>query len=313
MQANICIAVLYIFYLKKDLSPIGKLCFAAVFGGTALIGLASGNLIRLFYPILVKAVIYWKIRQRIPWLLLIACLLIFVTLQPLKSRWRQDVWIDGNGENSITHRVGFWGELLADEWGGALADSNTQNWERNTRSSIMRTDYIHTFAHVLSLTPSEVPYQYGRTYSYFVVSLIPRALWANKPSAQGGDYFFAAAYGFLSTDDAGVKTFVAMPQIAETFINFGTPGIIIIMMLIGLFYGSLDHMLGHSKAGEGGSAIYVALMIGLLSIDSGAAGVFCGAAQNFLLYYVILRAVRGKSTLSTELSALELSPSPVLK
>ena len=151
-----------------------------------------------------------------------------------KGEYREKVWFDGAPETqqmSATSKALFWVEQAAEFWQDTLSGART--FTEATSSATERGDFIHQVAHINSMTPAVIPYQYGETYSYFAVAFIPRILWPNKPLTGNANSFFAVAYG-ISTEE-GVKTSTfGVSLLGEAFINFGWFGVVLVMMFQGI-------------------------------------------------------------------------------
>src|SRR6185369_2811476 len=100
---------------------------------------------------------------------------------------------------------------------------------------------------VCSLTPSDVPYQYGATYTYFLVAFIPRAIWPDKPEAGTSNKFFGVNYG-LTTVEGAKRTVFGVNLVAESYINFGWVGVLAIMALQGGILCLLQRIFGIDKS-----------------------------------------------------------------
>ena len=125
------------------------------------------------------------------------------------------------------------------------------------------------------MTPSVVPYQYGETYSYFVVSLIPRVLWPDKPVAGSANSFFGVNYGLQTEEGAKITTF-GVSILGEAYINFGWPGVALIMLFQGLILGVLQHMFGETRSGPGGQAVFLAFFVFFLNGIGSSAEILFG-------------------------------------
>jgi hypothetical protein len=286
MQVFLAVALLYSYYLQGKLPRWGVYVLLAILGGETLIGLSSGNISRMMFPWMVVAAVFWRVRRRFPTRYVLGGLLFFVLLQPVKQEWRYWAWLQGHHEGNALERVKLWGEISVQTWGNILSGGQT-SVEYATRGAAVRGNYLHLFAHSVSYTPAVVPYWQGSTYSYLKVAFIPRFLWPEKPAAQDANNDFALAYHLLPWELIG-RTVVGLPHLVEAFINFGIPGVFLIMGLIGAVYGLLDRILNHRGAGEGGAAVYAVLLVGLLSIESATTGTFGGVVQNGVVYFGIL-------------------------
>ena len=109
------------------------------------------------------------------------------------------------------------------EYGGYLEDG--------LNAMTTRLAALTMTAVVIHDTPDRVPYQGGWTLSYLVITFIPRVLWPGKPSFEVGQ-FITDNYG---VGVVGLQTSTATSWIADFYMNFGVPGVVIGMIAMGLF------------------------------------------------------------------------------
>jgi len=239
-------------------------------------------------------------------MIFIAVIILF--LSPVKGTFREAVWSDSASVTQVSDsrldRASLWVEQAAQYWFGTL------NGERDvtdaTSSAISRTDLIHQFAHIYSLTPEIVPFQYGDTYSYFAVAFIPRVIWPDKPMAGGANDFFAVAYGITSEEGVKRVTF-GVSLLGEGYINFGAPGVVFIMALQGVILILLQHVFGGERSGAGGQAVFLAFFIFFLNGVGTSAEIFFGnIVQNLLCSCALLWWVREKPAVRRRLARAEL-------
>jgi hypothetical protein len=86
----------------------------------------------------------------------------------------------------------------------------------------------------VSATGRGTPFQYGRTLEPLLSTFIPRLLWAKKPDIAVGQEF-AQQFGL----DVGENTYISPSHLGEFYWNFGWPGALGGMTLIGLLFGAV--------------------------------------------------------------------------
>lgn len=91
-----------------------------------------------------------------------------------------------------------------------------------------------TFTLAVRYTPSVVPYQYGRTLIGILQGAIPRAIWPDKPDVGIGAWFAAHYWGGSEPGAPVVPQAVSHP--GELWINFGVPGVVVGLALLGVWY-----------------------------------------------------------------------------
>ena len=102
---------------------------------------------------------------------------------------------------------------------------------------------------VMQMTPTQVPYQNGRLYRYLAISLIPRAIWPDKPSFSEANQFYQVAYGITDRRDLN-KVSMAVGILAESYINFGWFGPPLVMLIIGLLLNIIRRYFLDAEQGE---------------------------------------------------------------
>jgi hypothetical protein len=137
------------------------------------------------------------------------------------------------------------------------------------------------------MTPSVVPYQYGRLYTYIFISWIPRFIWPDKPSVSEANQFYQVAYG-LSTEEQLSTVAIAVGILTESFVSFGWIGVIIIMFLLGIFFDFYQQTFLSPTAGILMNGIGFVLLPQFLSIESQLAVYVSGILQTLVLTFLVM-------------------------
>lgn len=266
----------------------------------SLRGVSNGMVEQAAVPVAVLLITRWMYINRVPFLALSAMLLVILFLSPVKGEFRERLYAGDVPDTSVQSRVLVWGEQASEYWGSVL--SNDRNVYESATTATRRTDFIHQLAHICSLTPSVIPYQYGATYSYFAVTLIPRFLWPEKPEAGSANNFFAVTYG-LTTEEGLKKVTFGMSLLGEGYINLGWPGVFMIMLLQGAMISTLQRIFGDVHAGPGGRAIFLAFFVFFLNgIGSSAEILFGNVLQSLLFSCALLWWARRRHTAKESLT-----------
>lgn len=294
-QVYVAIGVLGWLVYGRKASKWYAVWLYALIAITALQGISTGILEQALIPIGVLFIIRWLYTRRISLTLAAGVIGLILFFSPVKGEYRQQLRQDdssGNAEMSAVARASLWIRQAGDYWTDTL--SGKRDLAEATAGAASRADFVHQVAYIHSMTPAEVPYQYGRTYSYFAVALIPRALWANKPEAGSANNFFAVNYGLLTEEGAKTTTF-GMSLLGESFINFGWAGVVFVMLIQGLAIAVLEWIFGSRMSGAGGQAVFIAFFVFFLNgIGSSAEILFGNILQNLLFGYVLLWWAREK-------------------
>ncbi len=219
--------------------PIYELLLVVVFvAGTFLSGLASGWLGTGAVAVLVTGCVLVDTRFKIPKLALVAVFAYVLFLQPVKEQFRQTYW-QGDRASGRADRALDWVSSARSFWEDALTGSNPAALKTGLGYSLARFALLPQTANVMDLTPAIIPYQGGRMYSYLAVSLIPRAIWPEKPSVNDANRFYQVTYGMTSENNLeGVSISVGM--LTEAYISYGWPGVLVVMMLVGMFLDAVN-------------------------------------------------------------------------
>lgn len=129
---------------------------------------------------------------------------------------------------------------------------------------------------------------------FFVSFGPPRFLWAGKPpsmNARGNQ--FGRESGILSPDDRA--TAVSPLFVGELIINFGVPGMVASMALLGMFAKALYAALIGEKASPTGILAYTVVWVELMKGTEGwIAPLFAGLVKLLILVLVIHLVVRSR-------------------
>src|SRR5204863_8228577 len=150
-----------------------------------------------------------------------------------KKEFRSAYWgPDTDARTTVFERAIFWFDTSASHWSDAFQAGGQAKAGELASTSLQRASLLNQVAHILELTPSQIPFQEGQTYSYLAVTLVPRLLWPDKPSVSDANRFYQLAYG-LSDSKSLATTSIACGSMAEGYINFGWLGVVVVVCGIG--------------------------------------------------------------------------------
>jgi hypothetical protein len=294
-QVLVVIGILGWLYYSRDGSRIYGVWLYGLVLISSMRGISGGSLEEALVPVGVLFVVKWLYTRRVPVTPIIATALLVVFLSPLKSDYRLQSWQGENpdlAEQSSLLRGTAWISAAFDYWQDTF--NGSRDLAEATSAATSRADFIHQVAHIYSMTPSAVPYQWGNTYSFFLVSFIPRILWPDKPTAGSANGFYSVTYGVQSEEGAKTTTF-GVSILGEAFMNFGWAGVVFVMLLQGILISALQYSFGSDESGPGGQAVFLAFFVYFLNgIGSSAEIMFGGIIQNLLCGYLILLWAREK-------------------
>lgn len=279
------ISMMFVFQLQGRLGTFYKIILWGLFLPLQIfLDLSTGTAYRVLRDIAPLTMIYWGTKRRIPWAAILIGLALFVLIRGNSVEFR-GLTLDPEYQGiSVFERSGLFITVIAENTReGGVMDA----YER-TRD---RVSHLNTLVDVMEQTPRVVPYWHGETYLTLLTSIIPRVLWPDKPTKTVGQSF-GHRYGRIGEED--IATSENLPQMVEMYANFGLPGIIIGMFLMGLIYRVIYLMLNHPAAGEGCLAVSVVIFTYLLNIESDFSLTFGAVIQQILILYLLLRPLRAK-------------------
>jgi hypothetical protein len=87
-------------------------------------------------------------------------------------------------------------------------------------------------AHIIDAIPGKIEYQYGRTFTLWLAAPIPRTMWKEKPVISIGQILGEKVFGSgIGRAGGGIPP----GFISELYWNFGVPGVLIGMYILGLW------------------------------------------------------------------------------
>jgi hypothetical protein len=151
--------------------------------------------------------------------------------------------------------------------------------------TVNRLNRLGDFAYVVQTTPSQIPYAHGLTYIPIIGTVIPRALWPNKPQNNGAGQFYGHRYGYLDPRD--LTHSANLPIVTEGWVNYGWLGVIFSAVVVGLVLHVIwQRWIGNSN-GLGNVMIGMAVMATAVDQES-SLGLFLGGVVHALVIYGVL-------------------------
>ena len=153
---------------------------------------------------------------------------VFVNYMDARHDIRQLVWYQ---QASLADRLDRVEDIFRNfEWLDLSNKRHRQSIERRLNQNFL------VGAAVARLETGRKPYGSGATISDMIITLIPRALWPDKPAIGGG--------GNVVTNYTGIRfargTSVGAGQVLEFYVNFGMWAVIGGFLIYGLLLGSMD-------------------------------------------------------------------------
>jgi hypothetical protein len=285
--------VLFVLLFRKFLrrqASHGEVLLIGVFlMGRFMVGIASGWLGASVSIMVTCSIVYLYERRRIPKVAIILVFAYILFLQAGKEAFRKTFWGE-RVDSTFSQRISFWSSESLRNWQLTLENPNAENWHRLIDQSLGRMSLLQQTAHVIELTPGEVPYQHGRLYSYMLVTWIPRVLWPGKPSVNEANRFYQVAYGLTDAHQLDTVS-IAVGTVAESFINFGWWGPFLVMIPLGIFFDYFQHAFLACDSGWVLNAIGIALIPSFLALESQLAQYLAGILQCVVVALLVLLPV----------------------
>lgn len=284
-------AIVFRLYLKGESIPFDKGLLFTYFFVRVLSGLSSGWLGVLMSIVIISAAVYIVECKKMPRAAIVLVVLVTLFFQVGKEDFRRIYWKE-NQQAGQFERASYWLQTSLDKWSNVVTDPNGANVRQVINPSISRVSLLTQTANVINQTPSAVPYQYGRLYSYLAVTLIPRFVWPDKPSINEANQFYQVAYGL--TKEAELEDVsISVGVLTEGYMNFGWLGVIGVMFLLGVFFEFYQKTFLSESAGLLMGAIGLLLLVQFLSIELQMAQYLGGIVQQVLLsLFAMLPVVR---------------------
>ena len=182
-------------------------------------------------------------RRQVPWKVVTAVVLICSLLHLGKGDMRLRYW-----NNNLASAVMPWQyPAFYLEWIDASFNNlnftqkrdNFSYQSRESHTSILeRTSLIHRLLLVQNLSPEQVPYLKGKTYTIIPELLVPRIFNQDKIRGSEGNHILSIYYG-LQNYKATFSTSHAWGLLQEAYANFGLLGCWVLAIVIGNLYGAV--------------------------------------------------------------------------
>lgn len=290
---SVTFVILLRYYLRGRAIGADRVLLAGYFAVALVVGLSSGWLGSFVGLGIICIAAYVYEKRRFPVTAILVVLPIVLFLQPGKAKFRERYWRGGPSESyseSYGERIGFWMEASARAWGRALTDLSGDGLRNLSSATLARLSLLEQTGNVIEMTPAQVPYQNGRLYSYMIVTFIPRFMWPEKQSISDANKWYQLAYHLtLPANIEGVG--MAVGTIPESYINFGWLGPVPVMFCLGLVLGVFQTIFLRTTSGLLLGSIGVALLPGLLSVESQMAVYVAGLVQQILFAVIVLAPV----------------------
>lgn len=283
--------MILVLWLTKRLSMIEKyLLMPAGLMVELLFRSTTGLLSTTIFFGLFMAVVAFRFRPRSGVILGVLSLGFLILLNPVKNEYRRVAWAGEQRNASTVQQASLLVQLAENYYFAPRYGSPSEDHLNVFGVLASRLSMISFLSHVVSMTPSSVPYWRGDTYRSLFTKWIPRFVWPGKPQELTGNEF-GHRYGFLDTDDD--ITSLNLPWIVELYANFGTWGILLGMGVFGLLLAFLNRLFNQPQMNPVEFVYGTSLVFGLFYQESSFALVIGGVFLLSIAFYVILKLACG--------------------
>ncbi len=250
--------------------------------------IVSGVLADLAFFLVLIGIIYWNKKQKVPWHFILLLTLIVIVLNPVKAKYREHTWRPQEGSLSYYDKALIYLRAFQDYY----STDNVFTIVSEDERTVNRLAHISTFSYVIAMTPDRVPYWMGGSYKTLWTSYIPRALWPEKPRATIGQDF-GHRYRLLGISDTA--TSFNLPWLPEFYANFGVPGVLIGMFLVGVLFRILVQKFSVPASATLEHILGITITFSLFYAESNFSLMVGGILTTYLTLIVILRVLVGMS------------------
>jgi hypothetical protein len=236
VQALACFALSYRLG-SGNLLGANALIFKALLITLILVGLPALVMINSMAVVALAAFGYVSGSGKVPWLSFGAGILAFAFLHIGKADMRDHYWGEADqGPVQPAEYPAFFAEWISTSTQNLIAGENKDESEQ---SSLMERASLMQLLLFEQTSSDEIPFLYGDTYTIIPMLLVPRILNPEKFTAHEGTYRLSIHYGMQTREEIGTTT-IGFGLLNEAYANFGLPGIAILAILIGAFYGLIE-------------------------------------------------------------------------
>ncbi len=241
------------FALRRELPlPLTLAVFGVALPFALATYVSNGATQPIMVLLLGAALVIWRHRGTPPVLPALAAVVVFVSLYNIAYFTREYTW--GNEDRySVTDRLKIFsgvaynavtGDVLVSIDGEPITSRGQFMSPFAMQRIFQRVAVTPHLSQAMRVTPNEIPLWGGSSYTPLMTSMIPRAIFPEKPREELGGYF-SKAYWKYDLPSMSMN----VPWIVELYVNFSLPGIIVGMAFFGGLLVVLERLLCPPKAG----------------------------------------------------------------
>lgn len=293
LPINFGIAMLSLLYFTRVVRPIHKAMIICAILTACVVGLSSSMTQAVVEPILIFIAAKWIATGKYQVGFIAFLVFLMVLIQPVKLQYRNYVF--GQTDLSYFDRLEGIGLIFSNYW----INGSKGSGELAVSSFTSRTNLLLQTAHIVDMTPRTVPFSQGSSYTYLLITFVPRILWPDKPSAQDSSNQYAVNYE-IATSEGLKRTSYGVGFIGEAYMNFGFIGAPAVFFILGAltclpFYSLTRLPSRYQNIGKiriGGipeTALLLTIFLKFLQVGSSVSDVYGGIVQLVIIQYIFLK------------------------
>jgi hypothetical protein len=261
-SGTVSISVFFMLWRTNKLPPYEAAALMFVALPLVLIKMGSSGFLTplmLLVTLLISLEIW--LGKKTPWKAIIILPLFFILIYPVAFHVRNKIW-NPSVNLAATEKIALSTKIVLNFYGFQLGKTGVDYGfspfsKTSYGGAVTRISHELILSQVIQKTPHEIPFWGGNTYKPLLTKLIPRAVWAGKPTEKVGNTF-GRRYGFLPPTEYGMS--LNLPWMPELFANFGWMGLILGMPVIGflmyIFEGFfVSHRTGYLEGAIGAAIV----------------------------------------------------------
>jgi hypothetical protein len=213
-------------YLFWFLLGNGVLIVAAFYDGSKYFSMLA------FLPSLSALLVRQRWRKALPFVFAIGVLLYLFVVAPVLMRSRGITGVDSQLQKL---------EIGAEETILSFREDTFFAFQEETNKFLYR-QFESTATGFIVSDVREHGFKYGETMANLTYAFIPRLIWPDKPIVTRGSWFTAYLGGSGSEEES--KTSTGIYSAGELYWNFGIPGVIAGMFLMGVIFSYIASVVG---------------------------------------------------------------------
>lgn len=240
---NVYLGLALLLYMGRVFSQKRLLIAAYMLAaGMACVGFIQGMLGAVVGPLLIVFLTRWVWGKGFKFRSIVFIAILVLIINPVKGEFRNLAW--GNNDISsfeqVEKRLTDWFTAFAKVWGESSMNEALQE-------TTTRTNDLLSFAQVIDLVPSSVPYNSGEGLMDLLVQWVPRIILPSKGVSTDLIYNrYAIVFGYSSVEMTRSTT-VNISTFTEGYWNFGIWGVAIFLFVSGVLLGLLFGNNGRSE------------------------------------------------------------------